>query len=320
METTWHYLVNQFINATTKSYKKALKLSNYHDAILKKAKTENPGIPEYTTMYDRYNLVHLAYVDAYNQWKNAGGAQEGQTLNIDQLLVLLLNKIIKWEAQVIGVFDKTSPEYKAIFPNGKYPFNSGYKDTRIMAVQTLATALKPYATLAATYTEVDAFYTTLDDARDNQEGAKGATKAQSEAVEINRLRAMNMQYRNLGLLMDFLGKTPLLIAPFFELSVLRNHLQVLFTGTLEVAEKEAVLIHTFVADDEFKIKLEGAGEVKFYLGSQSLETNSTPLVVNTDLETTYSASVFGDIDFGTHRFLTAVNTGGTEVHYEIELL
>jgi len=35
METTWKYLINQFIVATRDNYKKALKLSNYHDAALK---------------------------------------------------------------------------------------------------------------------------------------------------------------------------------------------------------------------------------------------------------------------------------------------
>ena len=58
MKMTWQFLVNQFLVATRKSYKKALKLSNYHDAYLKKVMYENQGDPDWAILY--------------NLWKNAG--------------------------------------------------------------------------------------------------------------------------------------------------------------------------------------------------------------------------------------------------------
>lgn len=320
MERLWHFLINQFLNATRENFKKALRLSNYHDAMLKKAKDDDPADPEFTTMYDRYHPLHLDYVDIYNEWKNSGGSQQGQTLNVDQLLELLLTKVSKWEAQVRVVYDKTSPAYKAIFPKGNYPFYKGERETRILAVKTLGTALTGIVALAATKTEVDAFHTTLDGARDTQEGAKGGTKSLSAQLEQKRVSIMQMQYKNVGLLIDKFNETPALIGPFFELSILRNHRQVEFTGTLEVAENEAVLVHTFVSDDAFRVKLTGAGQATLYLATLTNGTDSTPLVITGDTETVHEISEFGAIDLGTHRHFTAVNTGGTEVHYEIELL
>ena len=105
MKKTWHYLINQFANTTVTNFKKALKLSNYHDALLKKAMTENPGDPDWAFLYNRYNPLHLTYANAYTKWKKAGGTQEGQTLNLDQLLLLLITKINKWDVQVQNVFE-----------------------------------------------------------------------------------------------------------------------------------------------------------------------------------------------------------------------
>ena len=320
MEKQWHYLVNQFLNATFENFKKALKLSNYHDARLKKKMDDNPGDPDFATLYNRYHILHLAYVDAYNQWKLSGGVQGGQTLNMTQLLLLLITKINKWEGKVSGEFEKTSVEYKTLFPNGKYPFNSGAMDTRIAAVLTLGSALTPYGALAAVKADVDAFYTLLDAARDTQEGAKGGTKDLSTVVEQNRVLTMTGQYQNLGFLMNKFAATPLVIAPFFELNILRNHLQVLFTGTLDANETEPVLIHTFVGDDELRVKLEGNNMAEMFLASTPGGTDSQPILVQPDTDLKHQISEFGPLDLGVHRYITFRNTGTNELHYEIELL
>lgn len=327
MERTWHFLVNQFLMATIRSYKKALKLSNYHDAYLKKKMDDHPAEPDWATLYNRYHPFHVAYVAVYSDWKNAGGQQGGQTLNLDQMLTLLVSKASKWSITVQGVFEKNTLEYKALFPKGLKIFSNGAYIDRITAVQTLGTALAPHAALATLKTEVDNFYTALDNARDNQEGAKGDTKSGSTEVENGRQHIMTEQYRNLGFLINKGAQNPALIEPFFELSILRDHRQTLFTGTLDPAETEQVLIHTFVEDDELELNLTGettvpAGtQVQLYLASIAGGTNSTPvnMTVNTGKQT-IQASAFGALDFGTHRYLTIVNSTGYEMHYEIELL
>ncbi len=326
MELAWKYLINQFIVATATSYKKALKLSNYHDASLLTALNSDPANPDWLLLYNRYHAFHLEYVSKYNDWKNAGGQQEGQTLNLEQLLELLVTKVARWDAQVQVEFAKTTPQYKSLFPDGRAPFSNGSYVTRIQAVQTLGTALNPFAMLAAVKVDVDIFYTTLDTARDTQEGAKGTTKGLSEALEDQRIETMTEQYRDLGYLINLKAEDPDSIASFFELSILRNHKQTLFTGTLDAGENEAVLIHTFVADDELGFELTGAAappgtQAQFYLATTPNGTDSTAVNVTANAgKLTIEASAFGAIDFATHRYLTAVNSSAAELHYEVELL
>ena len=328
MKKIWNYLRNQFLIVTKNNFKKALKLSNYHDALLKKTMNADPD-PDWALLYNRYNPLHLAYINAYTKWKNAGGTQEGQTLNLDQLLVLLVTKVDKWDVQVQNVFDKKSKDYKIIFPDGRTPFNSGAINTRIIAVKNLGSALTPYGALATVKTDVDAFYILLDDARDVQEGAKGGTKTSSGELDQKRIPAMTMQYGDLGFLMNKYMDNPLAIAPFFELAELRGHQQVLFTGTLDPAENEPVLVHTFVADDEIRFQITidpksksapAKAQAEFYLATTPGGTDSTAVVIMAGAEQKLFASAFDIKDFGTHRYLTAINPGSATLDFEIELL
>ena len=333
MEIIWHYLLNQFLNATINNYKKVLKLSNYHDAYLLKMMTDNPADPDWATLYNRYHPFHLSYVSEYTKWKTAGGVQKGQTLNLDQMLVLLVTKINKWDAQVQSVtgFEKGTPNYLTIFPQGYKPFNSGSKTARVNAVKVLGEALDPFAlvnpSILVIKGEVDLFYSQIDTARDTQEGAKGGTKQKSEEVENKRVEVMTEEYRDLGFLINKSAEDPERIAPFFELQVLRSHNQVLFTGTLDANENEPVLVHSFVSDDELEFEITttetvpASTQVAFYLGSTAGGTDSTPVFVGVNqAKQKIQASAFGISDYGTHRFLTAVNLSAFELHYKIELL
>ncbi len=83
MNTTWKYLVIQFLSVTNGNYKKAVKLSNYHDAALRAKAAQDPLL---IPIYNRYHVLHLLLIKEYNLWKSAGGIQEGQTLNVEQML------------------------------------------------------------------------------------------------------------------------------------------------------------------------------------------------------------------------------------------
>lgn len=328
MEIIWHYLVNQFLNATRTSYKKAFKLSNYHDAYLLKMKTENPGDPDWATLYDRYHLLHLSFVTAYNTWVAAGGQQEGQTLNLDQMLELLAQRVNLWDAmvQTVAGYEKGTANYKAVFANGHKPYLRGGKTERVNAVSALGTTLNAHPALADVKTLVNAFATQINDARDTQEGAKGGTKGASLDVESKRIAAMTGQYQNLGFLINKMPATPEQITPFFDLAVLRSNRQSVFTGTLDPAENEAVLTHTFAPDDELDLEVQGdpatpAGTfVELYLASTPNGTDSTAIkVVANEAPMSVTAAMFGIVDFAAHRHLTAVNPNAMELKYIIEL-
>ncbi len=329
MEEPWHYLIDQFVSSTVNNLKKALKLTNYHDAYLNKMQIEEPLDPDWATLYNRYHPFHLAYVNAYSNWKIAGNTQKGQTLNVDQLLALLVTRVGTWDMQIqlVPGYEKGTSGYIALFPLGRRPFNTGAKATRMDAVKNLGEQLAAIPALAAIGGTVTTFYNLLDAASDTQESAKGGTKAKSTGVDLHRVETMTEQYRNLGFLINKSAELPQHIAPFFELNVLRESNQVIFTGTLDPSETEAVLIHTFVEDDELELKVTGdpatpAGTmVQFYLSNVNGGTNSTAVNVEVNAAPLkITAAAFGISNYGTYRYFTAVNTNGVELHYVVELL
>ena len=303
----WQYLVNQFENATIGSYKKAVQLSNYHDADLNAKKASEPLL---IPIYNRYHPLHLALINEFNAWKTAGGSQEGQTLNLSQLLDIAYAKIPLWDITIQAAgstFMKGTPNYLAIFPDGRSSFSRGSIDDRVNAYDTLAKNMIPFAPLATTMAQVAAVFTTLDTVRDVQTGAKGSVKTGSGKVETARVAAMTMQWRNLGFAMDAFWDKPMYIESMFDLQTLRESDQRTFTGTLDPSENEAVLIHTFFADDELRLKNNGNADTFFYLATTANGTDSDPVKVLPNTEVVITISDFGAIDFGTHRYLTAVN-------------
>lgn len=321
MKNKWIYLGNQFENATIGSYKKAVQLSNYHDADLE---TKMANEPLLIPIYNRYHPLHLVLIDEYNAWKSAGGSQEGQTLNLEQMLDLAYSKMPLWDLNIQSAgptFMKGTPNYKAVFMNGRAPFIAGSIDDRVNAYDTLVKNMAPFAPLAATMALVAAVYTTLNTARDTQLGAKGSLKTGSGKVEAARVDAMIMQWRNLGFSMDAFWDKPMYIESMFDVQTLRESRQSIFTGTLDPSENEAVLVHTFLADDELRIKNSGNADTYFYLATQDNGTDSDPVKVIANTEVVIAISDFGTLNLGTHRYLTAVNQSSSDTtQYEVEVL
>lgn len=329
MESPWHYIDNQFINATKENFKKAMQLSSYHNSFLQDRMVEDPADLDWATLYNRYNPFHIDYSAKFLAWKNADGHQQGQTVGLDQLLTLLVSRVDTWESQVKALpgFEKGSANHQALFPYGRRPFNKGSKDARVTAVANLATSMNNFPMLGPVMALVTVFHTQLLAARSAQTGSIGNTKYKSKAVEDSRIAVMTEQYRDVGFLINKLAQSPDYIGPFFNLNVLRESNQVIFTGTLDPSETEPVLIHTFVADDELQLEIKGdpatpAGTmVQFYLAPVAGGTTGT--AVNVEINAaplSITAAAFGITDYGTHRFLTAVNTNGVELHYVVELL
>jgi hypothetical protein len=329
MEEPWHYLIDQFVSSTVDNYKKTLKLSNYHHAFLNTMQIQYPSDPDWPFLYNRYDPFHQNFESAFSMWKGAGGTQKGQTANVSQLLKLLVGRAASWDIQVQNTptFEKGSFNYITLFPNGRSSFNTGSKLDRIKAVEVLGNKLVNIPQFVTLGGIVQSFHTQLNTANDTQEGSKGLTRSLSNEVEIRRIETMTEQYRNLGFLINKSAEHPERIAPFFDLNVLRESNQVLFTGTLDPQETEPVLIHTFLADDELVLSIKGdpaipAGTmVQFYLVPVAGGVNGTPVSVEANgAPLTITAADFGVTNYGTHRFLTAVNTHLLELHYEVELL
>ena len=317
MDKPWKYVDNQFLVSTRKSYRKALKLSNWHDSNLNTLQASEPAL---VPLYARYHPLHMAYKTAYATWNSAKGTQEGQTQNVKELLRQALLDLDVWDVQIQVVHAKGTVRYKELFPDGRKPFNQGNIEDRIDAFDSLAQSIGAEVALAAVKTAVDATYTALDAARDTQSGAIGGRKVKSGAVEAARVAIMDMQYRNMGVVLDaFYAQRDKMCKALFDLETLRNPEQTTFTALLAVAETRHMATRTLLPDDMIRAKLTGPGPIKLYLASTEGGSDSTAIDLGTDEEKTFPASAFGITDYATYRHLTAQNGSGAETRITVTL-
>jgi hypothetical protein len=320
MTLLWHYLINQFLNGTKKSFRKAVKLSRFHDTHLFQRMTDNPGDAQYILCYNRYHDYHLALMDAYNIWVSKGGHQKGDTLNLDQLLALLPGKINKADHKIQDVYEKGTPRYAQLFPNSHYPFNSGAKELRIDALKALSLEIGSELALAAAKTIVDDAYHALTTAKDTQEESKESKDDGSEALEVARVDAMTCQYKNLGIMMDKFPSEPKMIENLFDVDTLNHPEQCIWKGHLDPKEIHPTLIHTFEAGDMMRLKSTGHGDILAFLATTPGGTDSAEINVAAEHEKIFDVAQFGVDDYATHRYLTIINKSDTlETRFLLEL-
>lgn len=317
MDKPWKYVDNQFLVSTRTSYRKALKLSNWHDSNLNTLQATEPAL---VPLYNRYHPLHTAYVAAYSLWGSAKGTQEGQTQNVKELLKQALLDLDVWDVQIQVVHAKGTVRYKELFPDGRLPFNQGTLETRINAFDALSDAIGAEVALAAVKVLVDATYTALDTARDTQSGAKGGRKVKSGAVEAARVAIMDMQYRDMAVVLDaFYTDRETMCKALFDLETLRNPEQTTFTANLAAAEVRTMATRTLLPDDMIRAKVTGPGPLKLYLATTEGGNDSTAIDLATDEEKTFPASDFGITDYSTHRHLTAHNGSGAATRLTVTL-
>ena len=221
MELDWKYIANQFLNETEDSIRKAIILSNWHDGALHALKLTYPQL---IPLYDRYHPLHLALEATYSFHQSVLGGRIGETLNLEQIFAAAVLKHHVWDIAIQGFYLDTTVRYKQIFPFGFKPFHHNPIDLKINAYNTLSLNIGTDANLAAVKADVDAVYALLDNARDVQNGAKGATKDGSGVVKNAVEAAMVMQYRNGGNVMDNLYEHRKVICnAIFDLQTLRRH-------------------------------------------------------------------------------------------------
>jgi hypothetical protein len=265
MKTVWIFLVNVFANATSNSFRMALRISLYHYNALK----ANVADAFIAALYGSYKSIHQNFVDTYNAWRVQLGQQQGATKTLDALLAELTSvKISKWKAVVVGIYGKDSAMVESLFPQQSKPFNSGSQSERLEAVSQLILAIGGNLDLAALKTEVEAFYTTLNDAFEAQKGAKLKVDNWSDAVEAARLQMCQAQYANLGAMMQQYAATPLLSGNYFDQKAIRSGTQILFMGLVKTLSVKTIVQRTLQATDMLLLENDGNTELRFYLANE----------------------------------------------------
>ena len=298
----WIYEQNPFLNATDESFISAMDISLYHDTALDAAKSD----PFFLTLYNAFHPLHVTYETAYISWKTQGGKQQGETLNLKQLLKLLAGtKIQEWDVKIQNLYPVNLPSYKKLLPNRRIPFQSGGQISRIEAVRALSLAIGSDNALADVKTDVDKFYTRLDTALNTQKGSISASKGVITDLESARVAMCIGMFANLGAITQKFAATPKNIGMYFDLKTIRKAPQVYFTGHLKAGEIYTIAKRTFGETDEVWISNPGPAPLKFYLHPvKNGQPNSEGIILVKE-EQTVLASVLGKL---TDTYLTVLNT------------
>jgi hypothetical protein len=272
----WMFTQNPFLNVTGESYRLAVRISTYHLGAISK----NAGNPFFDGLIKPFAPLQTTLAAAYSNWRSQSGSQQGETLQVTQLLKLLSGtKIKKWDIAIQGVYDNSSPDYKKLLPNNRAPFQAGTQQDRITAVSSLVETIGSDAALAAVKTDANSFLADIQTAITSQKGTIAGTKTNSDAVEAARVAMCIGMYANLGALMQQNAAMPENIEPYFDLSAIRSGAQVVFTGETKPLETENIFKHTFLPGDKLLLKNEGVTELQFFLAAQKDDAPGSGVVI-----------------------------------------
>jgi len=219
MKRQWNYLTNVFLNVTKGSYVKMLTIISDHESKLRAKATD----PDIAILLGRTEPIKNELAAHYNTWTSAKGIREGETLRFENLLKELSSeKIPRWDAMARVEYLETTPDYKAIFPDGRTNFRQGSYESRIAKVGALAETLAPYTALSQLKTEVETFYQSLISARDTQQQKEQLAGSSSAKLDQARIASGEIMYANLGFLMNKYYTVPETIEDFFELKNIQS--------------------------------------------------------------------------------------------------
>ncbi len=315
----WKFTEDQFEIETRGSVKKAVILSIAHDNNLRILSFQYPLL---SPLYTRYHPLHLLFMSGYDSLSSSGSLKHGERESVSQSLVaakLLLTE--EWMPAILLIYKKKSPRFKAIFPNGLKSFNKGGIDKKIKAFDLLSLNIGTDPALATIKGVIDTTYTALHLARTNQNAAKIYTSGNSVLLETLRFNAMKMQYRNLGYIMDnFCDTVAIMCALVFDLVTLRESPQVIFKGTILRMASRNILSHTFLADDQFAVKIIGTGSYRFWLSPTANSNENTEVEILANIKTVIKLSQFEVTDYANNRFLNLESTSTEAGNFRLQLL
>jgi hypothetical protein len=220
-ELNWKYAQNQFLRATDGRRPLMLVIGADHTAKLA-AKLGSPADPDIQACIDRAQPAFDDFQLEMVMFDVVSGTRKGQTeVLLDLLDELSGQRIKQWDITIQNTFLSGTPQYTQILPNGRGPFQSGARDARILAVQTLGVALAPFPAFTALKTTVETFHTSLQSARNTQQGTEGQIATASAAADDARVALAIALFANVGRLMEKHADDPSRLGDYYEISLLQ---------------------------------------------------------------------------------------------------
>ncbi len=316
--------LNEFRSETVSSAEKATGLIVYHAAALKSKHTEFPSDVDFTKMHDRTAPLATELESKFNILRNIENAQLASTEAVKLRLAGIQGEkglARDWFDRITVVYKKADPvRFKAIFPKGLKPFR-GKKDNVISAVATLSLGIGADTNplMIAIKAEVDAEFALIDPSRHDQKEAMFFTGAKYDELKLLCNGAMDMEYRNAGLLMDKFPKNEGNIQDsFHDMELLIGKQQTEWDVAIDAVTTLELSMRTLLASTKLKATAH-FGSATVFLSSTPGGTDSTPVVLLTDIETKFTAADFHVLDYGLHRHITIKNTNNETIRVKFKI-
>jgi len=223
MITQWKYAENTFEVVTRSSFKLMNIIITDHLARCTQLSASNPAVPLLSDALLDATASHGTWQGAYTAWQTSRGlyksASQGFHAGLEELSSL---KIRQWDAGIQGVFLEGTPEYTALLPRGREPFQKGAFDQRVSTVRALSQTLGTFAALATLKTQVDTWLTGLEALRQTQQQRETAVDTLAAALETQRLATAKILYKNLARFMLVWWENPVRIEDGFDMNYIRD--------------------------------------------------------------------------------------------------
>jgi len=317
MDRIWSFLSQVFAIATQNSFRLGVRISRIH----LNAMNAYSGDAFVTGLFNIYKVVHLNYMAKYNAWKAQLQQQLADTAAMELLFKQLGYETINaWDVAIANVYAITTVRYKALFPHGHNPFQSGSYEDRLAAIEALLLIIGADASLTAIKSTIETFRDNLVLAINTAKTSIETTTRKSNELETARLEMCDAQYGDLGDLMSHFRTTRDVIGDFFDLLTIRNITQMLFQGTVKTVNVHTIVERTVDGTAQLILENDGTTELRFYL---SLVKNgvigATFVTVAASATATVPVSSLGDA--ATMHFLMVYNPDATDKgHFTVEFL
>ncbi len=252
-----------------------------------------------------------AYAENYDTWLSRQGLQKGRTQSLNDLLKELGSEIIQeWDLAIQNEYRQDTPQYTALLPRYRQPFQNGSQEDRITAVGALSLAIGDDTALQSLKTEVDSLHDALVTANFTQKGSKSMKSGSSDELEASRIGLGQALYGVLGMLMNLYKDAPESIASFFLMDELRSREQTTFRRDIDGDETLLVFVRSFEDGEAIRLTNRGNTDLKFARVPQKTDTMpGTALILPAGQQTTVNADALGTKD---NRFFIVQNVSASE--------
>ena len=130
---------------------------------------------------------------------------------------------------------------------------------------------------------------------------------------------MNIMFSNAGMLIYLYPDKPLVVSNFFNVELLQEHLQNIFSGTIEHDQFSNVLTHTFNTTDTIDVSSLTDANIRKFLSDSATAFSGSMQEVLGNQKKTLKISDF-NVDVSTHRYLIILNlSGAMDAKYKVKI-